>query len=443
MSDYLYGADILGDGATPADPTDAGFGAVDTNALQVAVADMLKYSNAADAISYATDTYNNASDYLNQNPTAPGADLLTQQLNYLADTFNNSVDDSGNLVGDYTAVVQASASVEASMQSMQNQAAGTAPSVTPGGQVVQPTNPTATTTTPSPATTPAPLPTQGPTDGGDFGGYGGGDPGSIDWGDDSGSGDGSSSDDMDLPGMPDADQGIDWGDQNVDEMQELQQPLDDSAMQTPDATADFDVDQMPDDGGADPYADLLPPEEGDESEDTSDTGEMSDDEEEDTMTSDYLVGIGAAIIGGDVTIPKADVTYTDHDTVLAVQTALKAHGFDPGPLDGAYGPKTAAAIKAMQAALGQDQSGVIDYSVLMTLRVSAPSNASSSTTPRRSSGGSLFTPSAPSAPSPQQKTPSFWAAPMWQGAPVNRLQASAGVLGLGALLFGVVAAVRR
>jgi len=43
--------------------------------------------------------------------------------------------------------------------------------------------------------------------------------------------------------------------------------------------------------------------------------------------------------------------------VKAVQQALKAAGFNPGPLDGEYGPKTAAAVAAYQLAKGLAPDG--------------------------------------------------------------------------------------
>ena len=39
-------------------------------------------------------------------------------------------------------------------------------------------------------------------------------------------------------------------------------------------------------------------------------------------------------------------------SILSIQTALKARGFDPGPLDGIMGPKTKAAVVAFQKAVG-------------------------------------------------------------------------------------------
>lgn len=78
---------------------------------------------------------------------------------------------------------------------------------------------------------------------------------------------------------------------------------------------------------------------------------------------------------GDNVVPSVQ-NYTDKATVRAVQAALKAKGFDPGAVDGVYGPNTAAAVKKMQSAIGADPSGKIDSGVLATLQVSAPSAAS-------------------------------------------------------------------
>ncbi|MDO1559782.1 TIGR02594 family protein [Brevundimonas sp. 2R-24] len=45
-------------------------------------------------------------------------------------------------------------------------------------------------------------------------------------------------------------------------------------------------------------------------------------------------------------------------SVLQLQAALLTHGFDPGPLDGALGPRTRAAIRAFQTAAGLQPDGV-------------------------------------------------------------------------------------
>jgi hypothetical protein len=45
--------------------------------------------------------------------------------------------------------------------------------------------------------------------------------------------------------------------------------------------------------------------------------------------------------------------------VLVVQRRLAALGFDPGPLDGEYGPATAAAVRAFQTAAGIEVDGIV------------------------------------------------------------------------------------
>ena len=47
------------------------------------------------------------------------------------------------------------------------------------------------------------------------------------------------------------------------------------------------------------------------------------------------------------------------EDVLAVQARLIELGFDPGKADGVYGPMTATAVTAYQAANGLDTDGVI------------------------------------------------------------------------------------
>ncbi len=55
------------------------------------------------------------------------------------------------------------------------------------------------------------------------------------------------------------------------------------------------------------------------------------------------------------------------NVVRAVQHTLTLFGYDPGPIDGAMGPKTSAAIAEMQSNLGMDVTGVIDADLLNVL----------------------------------------------------------------------------
>lgn len=207
---------------------------------------------------------------------------------------------------------------------------------------------------------------------------------------------------------------------------------------------------------------------------------------------------GHHVLGVD-TAPKA-VSYTDSDTVLAVQLALRLQGYDPGPLDGIFGKKTSAAIKVMQKAAGIGQTGIVDYGVLNALKVPAPGYtpststagssasaaaqdaeavAASATTPAQVQAASqqVAAANAVAAPPPPPevqekvakataaakaaKTPaevqsaalqvqdaakavvsatSFWGSPLWAGASLNRWQGAlvgVGVVAIGGGLIGL------
>lgn len=47
------------------------------------------------------------------------------------------------------------------------------------------------------------------------------------------------------------------------------------------------------------------------------------------------------------------------DLVRQIQVALKAYGFDPGPADGHYGPRTLAAVKAFQRSRHLTPDGIV------------------------------------------------------------------------------------
>jgi hypothetical protein len=207
------------------------------------------------------------------------------------------------------------------------------------------------------------------------------------------------------------------------------------------------------------------------------------------------------LIGVD-TVPAA-VSYVDQPTVLAVQAALKDKGFDPGPLDGIFGPKTSKAIKAAQKAAGRGQTGVVDYGVLAMLGVRAPASTPTTTTAGRSASAAAQDADAVAAkaqtpaqvtqaaqaveaanavalppPPPEVQTKvaqasaaartakspaevavaarqvqdaakavvsatSFWGSPLWAGAPVRRWQGAVGVGAGLAVAFGFVFLARR
>lgn len=54
--------------------------------------------------------------------------------------------------------------------------------------------------------------------------------------------------------------------------------------------------------------------------------------------------------------------------IKEIQTRLKVHGYDPGPIDGKMGPKTRAAIEAMQKALNITPSGLVGPWMMEQLR---------------------------------------------------------------------------
>jgi len=57
--------------------------------------------------------------------------------------------------------------------------------------------------------------------------------------------------------------------------------------------------------------------------------------------------------------------------VFAIQTALKTQGFDPGTLDGIWGRRTVAAVKAFQKARGLTADGVVGPHTSRALFVNA------------------------------------------------------------------------
>ena len=70
------------------------------------------------------------------------------------------------------------------------------------------------------------------------------------------------------------------------------------------------------------------------------------------------------------------------EKVRAAQQALKDKGHDPGAIDGQMGPKTQAALRDFQKALGMTASGRLDDKTMQALGVEAkPSGAAGAASP--------------------------------------------------------------
>ncbi|MCL4763580.1 MAG: peptidoglycan-binding protein [Burkholderiales bacterium] len=62
----------------------------------------------------------------------------------------------------------------------------------------------------------------------------------------------------------------------------------------------------------------------------------------------------------------------DASTVRSLQAALRERGFDPGPVDGVWGPQTEDALRDFQQSLGLAASGQPDAQTMSALDVRAP-----------------------------------------------------------------------
>ena len=78
--------------------------------------------------------------------------------------------------------------------------------------------------------------------------------------------------------------------------------------------------------------------------------------------------------------------------VAGVQVFLTSRGFEPGPVDGAFGDKTSNALKNYQASVGLSQSGVIDTETLNKIKSEASSDGSCESIfgPLKISGGATI-----------------------------------------------------
>ena len=76
-------------------------------------------------------------------------------------------------------------------------------------------------------------------------------------------------------------------------------------------------------------------------------------------------------------------------SVTDLQSDLKAAGFDPGPIDGVYGPLTKAAVEAYQRDKGLTIDGIAGPETLGSLGATASPGADSPADPGATSGAPL------------------------------------------------------
>jgi cell wall-associated NlpC family hydrolase len=80
-------------------------------------------------------------------------------------------------------------------------------------------------------------------------------------------------------------------------------------------------------------------------------------------------GVPGLTPGGTVKHGEEDLELDDlGEKVRWLQRRLQLHGFDPGPADGMFGPRTEAAIRAFQAAHGLEVDGVAGPETKQALR---------------------------------------------------------------------------
>src|SRR5690349_8654820 len=84
------------------------------------------------------------------------------------------------------------------------------------------------------------------------------------------------------------------------------------------------------------------------------------------MKSRLVVPVAALIIGAGAGVMPSGAAERGADVARA-QEALKQQGHDPGPIDGVYGPRTAAALKAYQQSQQLEATGQLDDATLARL----------------------------------------------------------------------------
>lgn len=85
-----------------------------------------------------------------------------------------------------------------------------------------------------------------------------------------------------------------------------------------------------------------------------------------------LIASGAAFIQGELAIVEVGL---DVSTTSGLQEGLRRLGFNPGPVDGAFGPKTRAAVVAFQTERGLVPDGIVGPRTRSALLAALEQNA--------------------------------------------------------------------
>jgi peptidoglycan hydrolase-like protein with peptidoglycan-binding domain len=88
----------------------------------------------------------------------------------------------------------------------------------------------------------------------------------------------------------------------------------------------------------------------------------------------------------------------DRGDTKNAQQALQAKGYNPGPIDGVYGPRTAAAIRDYQKAEGLTVTGQMDGDTRARLMASTGTTTSPAASPATGTQPAVSSPGSPTAP---------------------------------------------
>ena len=90
------------------------------------------------------------------------------------------------------------------------------------------------------------------------------------------------------------------------------------------------------------------------------------------------------------------------EEVEALQRRLLAKGFNPGPTDGVFGPKTEGAVKRFQERHGLQVDGIVGPKTMAAFETpaSAPGPAPAPAAPESGGNAEKAAPNAPKGPTP-------------------------------------------